>query len=68
MYRIFVLVWRTLVTYSIKVFLESKGNNRAESKRNFKMFISEMYREFHNPLNLELRQLDPAYQTFLSIF
>ena len=42
-YRIFILIWRTLITYAIKLFLENKGNNNLNSKKNFKIFVSDMY-------------------------
>lgn len=63
-----MLIWRTLITYSIKLFLETKGNNNLNSKKNFKIFVSEMYHSVENKQNEDLNQLEKAYNTFKSIF
>jgi hypothetical protein len=34
-HRISVLIWRTLLTYSIKLFLENKNNSSREAKLTF---------------------------------
>lgn len=63
-----MLIWRTLITYAIKLFLEGKSNSKRQSKLNFEKFIDEMYVHFNNTANKELQQLEPAYVVFKSIF
>ena len=67
-YRIFVLIWRTLLTFGIKLFLEGKSNAKKESKLNFQKFLDEMYLQFNNTANKELAELQPAYIVFKSVF
>ena len=35
LHLVFVFIWRTILTYSVKLFLEGKGNNRQDNKLNF---------------------------------